>query len=98
MGLHADEIAVDEETARRLISAQFPQWRGETVTAWRHSHADIPLGFRREVLAAYPRLTLAEEFGAGVRDQSERKPHSHARRLLDGGVVDRLARNPLERL
>ena len=60
--------------------------------------ADIPLEFRREVLAAYPRLTLAEEFGASVRDQSERKPGSHARRLFDGGVVSRLAGNPLERL
>jgi len=60
--------------------------------------ADIPLEFRREVLAAYPRLTLAEEFGAGVQEQAERKPHSHAKRLVDGGVVDKLAGNPLERL
>jgi hypothetical protein len=60
--------------------------------------ADIPLEFRREVLIALPRLTLGEEFGAGVRDQSARKPHSHARRLLDGGLIDKLARNPLERL
>ena len=59
---------------------------------------DIPLEFRREVLAAHPRLTLADEFGTSVRDQSERKPHSHARRLFDGGVVARLAGNPLERL
>ncbi|MFK4788288.1 HD domain-containing protein [Microbacterium sp. ZW T5_56] len=59
---------------------------------------DIPLEFRHEVLAKYPRLTLAAEFGAGVRDQSQRKPHSHARRLFDGGVIDRLASNPLERL
>lgn len=59
---------------------------------------EIPLEFCREVLAAYPRLTLAEEFGSGVRDQSARKPHSHARRLFDGGVIDRLARNPLEQI
>lgn len=60
--------------------------------------AEIPLEFRREVLAAHPRLDLAEEFGAGVRDQASRKPHSHARRLFDGGVVDKLAANPLERV
>ncbi|ALX65741.1 HD domain-containing protein [Microbacterium sp. XT11] len=59
---------------------------------------DIPLEFRREVLAAHPRLALAEEFGTGVSEQAERKPHSHARRLLDGGLTAKLADNPLERL
>jgi hypothetical protein len=60
--------------------------------------ADIPLEFRREVVGTYPRLGLAEEFGAGVDEQAERKPHSHARRLVDGGVADKLAANPLELL
>jgi hypothetical protein len=59
---------------------------------------EIPLEFRREVLAAYPRLDLAGEFGGSVRTQSERKPHSHARRLIDGGLIGKLAANPLERL
>ncbi|MFB7249914.1 HD domain-containing protein [Microbacterium sp. NPDC056234] len=60
--------------------------------------AEIPLEFRREVLASFPRLGLAEEFGARVREQAGRKPHSHARRLHDGGLIDKLAANPLERL
>lgn len=60
--------------------------------------AEIPLEFRREVLTAHPRLGLAEEFGAGVQEQAARKPHSHARRLLDGGVIGKLAKNPLERV
>ncbi|WP_295034891.1 HD domain-containing protein [uncultured Microbacterium sp.] len=59
---------------------------------------EIPVDFRREVLAAYPRLDLAEEFGACVSAQSQRKPHSHARRLFDGGLIGKLAANPLERL
>ncbi|WP_336649039.1 HD domain-containing protein [Microbacterium sp. MMO-10] len=59
---------------------------------------EIPVDFRREVLAAYPRLDLAEEFGACVSAQSQRKPHSHARRLVDGGLIGKLAANPLERL
>ena len=59
---------------------------------------EIPVEFRREVLAAYPRLDLAGEFGGSVRAQSERKPHSHARRLIDGGLIGKLAANPLERL
>lgn len=59
---------------------------------------EIPLAFRQEVLAAHPRLDLAAEFGSCVRDQAARKPQSHARRLLDGGLVRKLAENPLERL
>jgi len=58
---------------------------------------DIPLEFRREVLNAYPRLSLAEEFGTCVRDQAARKPQSQARRLVDGGLDRKLASNPLER-
>ncbi|WP_243229505.1 HD domain-containing protein [Microbacterium sp. CIAB417] len=59
---------------------------------------EIPLAFRREVLSVYPRLTLAEEFGAAVSEQADRKPRSHASRLLDGGLIDKLGANPLERL
>lgn len=54
--------------------------------------------FVREVLAAYPRGTLAAEFGACVLDQAARKPDTTARRLVDGGVVDKLAAHPLERV
>ncbi|MFC8681783.1 HD domain-containing protein [Microbacterium ureisolvens] len=57
---------------------------------------EIPLEFRREVLQKYPRLELAEEFGEHVQQQSMRKPHSHARRLIDGGLIHKLADNPLE--
>lgn len=58
----------------------------------------LPEDFRREVLAAHPRGALAEEFGACMRDQAARKPDTAARRLVDGGVVAKLAANPLERL
>lgn len=58
----------------------------------------LPEEFRREVLAAYPRLRLAAEFTACVTDQAERKPATAARRLVDGGVAAKLARNPLELL
>ncbi|REC99328.1 HD domain-containing protein [Microbacterium sp. AG157] len=58
----------------------------------------LPADFVREVLAAYPRGTLAAEFGACVLDQAARKPDTTARRLVDGGVVDRLAAHPLERV
>ncbi len=58
----------------------------------------LPEEFLREVLAAHPRGALAAEFGACVRDQAERKPDTAARRLVDGGLVRKLAENPLERL
>ncbi|WJS91946.1 HD domain-containing protein [Microbacterium testaceum] len=58
----------------------------------------LPADFVREVLAAYPRGTLAAEFGACVMDQAARKPDTTARRLVDGGVVDKLAAHPLERV
>ena len=58
----------------------------------------LPEDFRREVLAAHPRGALAAEFGACVLDQAARKPDTAARRLVDGGVVQKLAGNPLEPL
>ncbi|GAA1968714.1 hypothetical protein [Microbacterium deminutum] len=58
----------------------------------------LPEAFLREVLVAHPRGTLAEEFGACVVDQAERKPDTSARRLVDGGLVRKLAENPLERV
>ncbi|OUE25959.1 cyanamide hydratase [Clavibacter michiganensis] len=58
----------------------------------------LPEGFLREVLAAHPRGALAAEFGACVVDQAERKPATAARRLVDGGVIAKLAANPLEGL
>ncbi|WP_375372603.1 cyanamide hydratase [Clavibacter capsici] len=58
----------------------------------------LPEGYLREVLRAHPRGALAAEFGACVVDQAERKPETAARRLVDGGLVRKLAENPLERL
>ena len=58
----------------------------------------LPEEFRREVLDAYPRLELAQEFGTAVVEQAERKPSSAACRLVDGGVERKLRDNPLESL
>lgn len=58
----------------------------------------LPEEFRREVLAAHPRGALAAEFGACVVDQAARKPDTAARRLVEGGLVAKLAANPLESL
>lgn len=71
----------------------------ETATALDISGARpdaLPAVFVREVLAAHPRGTLAAEFGACVLDQAARKPDTAARRLVDGGVRDKLAAHPFE--
>lgn len=56
----------------------------------------LPKDLVQEVLAEFPRLQLAQEFGRDVVDQADRKPHTAARRLVDGGVVAKLQSNPLE--
>ncbi|GAB2579711.1 HD domain-containing protein [Microlunatus antarcticus] len=58
----------------------------------------LPREFLLEVLEAYPRLTLADEFTAGVTEQARRKPTTAARRIVEGGVAQKLAHHPLERL
>src|SRR5690242_18610671 len=35
MTMHADQLHVDVDTVRRLVAAQFPQWRGLPVTELR---------------------------------------------------------------
>ena len=54
--------------------------------------------FRREVLAAFPRLTLATEFTACVTDQAARNPTTAAARIVTAGVATKLLHNPLETL
>ena len=73
----------------------------ETATAVDISGARtdaLPAAFIREVLAEYPRLQLAREFGDDVTAQAARKPHTSALRLVTGGVVGKLENNPLEGL
>ncbi|CAA9215591.1 MAG: hypothetical protein AVDCRST_MAG41-171 [uncultured Corynebacteriales bacterium] len=51
---------------------------------------------RAEVLAALPRLDLADRFGACFTDQARRKPDSSAAASVRRGVLPALAANPLE--
>jgi cyanamide hydratase family protein with HD domain len=62
------------------------------------ARADVlPRAYLEEVLAAFPRGALAADFGDRVAEQADRKPASHAARLLAGGLRAKLAANPLER-
>ena len=51
-----------------------------------------------ELVAAHPRLDLAERFTACFRDQAERKPGSSAAAAVRNGIAERLANNPLDHL
>jgi hypothetical protein len=55
----------------------------------------LPGPFVREVMERYPRLDLNQEFGRRMSVQATRVPRSAAERLVRGGLVDRLDRNPL---
>ncbi len=57
---------------------------------------DFPVAFRNQVLARYPRLSLAAEFTAYLAEQSRRKPDSRAGQLWRAGASDRIAHNPLD--
>lgn len=55
-----------------------------------------PEPFRAEVLAAFPRLDLRDRFGRCFQDQAARKQGSAAAAAVRSGLLDRLARNPLD--
>jgi hypothetical protein len=55
-----------------------------------------PADLRADVLARYPRLTLAAEFAAAFADQARRKPGCAAAAAVASGIEGRLLRNPLE--
>lgn len=57
-----------------------------------------PAGLPAEIVAAYPRLDLAERFLTCFADQAARKPASSAGEAVRRGLPDRLAANPLDRL
>ncbi len=58
--------------------------------------ADLPAGFRAEVLDRYPRLDLVAEFLRCFGDQAARKPESAAAAAMRNDLAARMARNPLE--
>ena len=64
------------------ISGRNPQW-------W---SADL----RREVVAAFPRLTLGEEFTGCFEAQASRKPESTAAASVASGLAKRLVANVLD--
>jgi hypothetical protein len=54
-----------------------------------------PAELRADVLAAWPRLDLAERFTACFADQAARKPDSSAAGAMRSGLAGRIAANPL---
>jgi len=54
-----------------------------------------PARLRADVLAAWPRLDLAERFTAFFADQAARKPEYAAAAAMRSGLRERIAANPL---
>jgi len=85
-----DSVDVDDDPEGFLleiatgldISGRNPQW-------W-------PADLRAAVVAAVPRLGLAEEFTACFEAESARKPRSSAAAAMSGGIADRIAANILD--
>ncbi|MDA0636609.1 HD domain-containing protein [Nonomuraea sp. MCN248] len=87
-----DEVPVDRDPEGHLL---------ELSTAMDISGRrteDIPPDVRDEALRRHPRLDLAAEFAGCITEQGRRKPSSVAGSALRGGVLDRIAANPLDRL
>lgn len=57
-----------------------------------------PAPLLTELVAAFPRLDLAERFTACIEDQAARKPTSAAADAVRGGIASRFATNPLDAL
>ncbi|GAB3410262.1 HD domain-containing protein [Schumannella luteola] len=56
----------------------------------------LPTELVDAVLARFPRGELGTEFGALVTAQAQRKPSTQARRLVESGLVGKLAAHPHE--
>jgi len=52
-------------------------------------------GFLRDLVVAYPRLTIASDFAASFDRQAARKPGSPAARAVRGGIRQALADHPM---
>ncbi|WP_329117577.1 HD domain-containing protein [Streptomyces sp. NBC_01353] len=57
---------------------------------------DFSDAFKAEVLEAYPRLGIAEEFLGCFRDQAERKPESSAAAAIRNDIAERILTNGLD--
>ncbi|MBF8190774.1 HD domain-containing protein [Nonomuraea sp. K274] len=85
-----DEVPVAEDPEGHLLELS----TGMDISG--RQTGDLPAEVRREVLERYPRLEIAKEFSGCISDQGTRKPSSFAGRFVRGGIVDRIAANPLD--
>ncbi|WP_431933121.1 HD domain-containing protein [Nonomuraea jabiensis] len=85
-----DEVPLEEDPEGHLLELS----TGMDISGRRTE--EIPEEVRREVLERYPRLEIAKEFGACISEQGARKPSSFAGQFVRAGIVERIARNPLD--
>jgi hypothetical protein len=85
-----DEVPLAEDPEGHLLELS----TGMDISGRRTD--EIPAELRQEVLARHPRLEIAKEFAVCVTDQGTRKPSSLAGGFVRAGLIDRIARNPLD--
>ncbi len=86
----ADLVAIEDDPEGHLLSiATSLDISGSESELW-------PLDFQRDVVARYPRHTLATEFLACFTAQAARKPHSPAGILMAEGIGERIQSNALD--
>lgn len=83
MSVHADEMPIDEDTARLLIAEQFPQWRDEsvravdadgTVNAIFRVGEGLAARFPRSLADAEDLQEMLEHEAAAMRELAEHSP------------------------
>ncbi|MBL1076393.1 HD domain-containing protein [Nocardia sp. 2] len=85
-----DEVDVAMDAEGHLLA------RATTIDISGRGTDLVPPGLRTEVLRAWPRLDLAEDFARCFAEQARRKPDSAAAGAVRAGIAERLRNNPLE--
>lgn len=85
-----EEVPVEEDPEGHLLELS----TGMDISGRRVD--EIPAEVRREALERHPRLEIAKEFAVCISEQGARKPASFAAQFVQGGIVDRITRNPLD--
>jgi hypothetical protein len=85
-----DELDVTTDPVGHLLElATAVDISGRSPDRW-------PAAFRAEVVAALPRLSLADEFVACFAEQADRKPGSTAAAAVRSGLAQRIGANVLD--
>ena len=93
---YAGDALVNHAVRSAVFAAAYGRLTGVDYDPELLHVAGLPAPLRADVLAARPRLDLAERFTACFADQAARKPDSAAAAAMRSGLGERIAANPLK--